>query len=398
MQKTLDIALRIEKQKEYKMSELVQTEMKPFIQGVWEKEQFGQPTQVQTSAIPLILEGKDVIAESPTGTGKTLAYLLPALNNIDPEKKAIQVVILASSQELVMQILQEVQKWSEGSGIRSASFIGGANVKRQLEKLKKNPHIIAGTPGRLFELIKQKKVKMHEVKTIVLDEGDQLLTHEHLPTVQNIIRSALADRQVVLFSATLSKYVEKEAKELMKDPEVIRIEKDETIQAGRVEHIYFMAEQREKLKLLEKVSRLPDVKALVFIKDIGNLTVAGEKLAFNGIETALLHSDLNKDKRKNALKDFRTGRVNMLLATDVAARGLDIKGVTHVVHLDFPKDIEQYVHRSGRTGRFGADGTVISLVTEREERELKKFCREMNIPVERKVFFKGNIVSPDARG
>ncbi|WP_449619810.1 DEAD/DEAH box helicase [Robertmurraya sp. Marseille-Q9965] len=380
------------------MSELVQTEMKPFIQGVWEKEQFGQPTQVQTSAIPLILEGKDVIAESPTGTGKTLAYLLPALNNIDPEKKAIQVVILASSQELVMQILQEVQKWSEGSGIRSASFIGGANVKRQLEKLKKNPHIIAGTPGRLFELIKQKKVKMHEVKTIVLDEGDQLLTHEHLPTVQNIIRSALADRQVVLFSATLSKYVEKEAKELMKDPEVIRIEKDETIQAGRVEHIYFMAEQREKLKLLEKVSRLPDVKALVFIKDIGNLTVAGEKLAFNGIETALLHSDLNKDKRKNALKDFRTGRVNMLLATDVAARGLDIKGVTHVVHLDFPKDIEQYVHRSGRTGRFGADGTVISLVTEREERELKKFCREMNIPVERKVFFKGNIVSPDARG
>ncbi|TKC16301.1 DEAD/DEAH box helicase [Robertmurraya kyonggiensis] len=379
------------------MSELVQTEMKPFIQAVWEKEQFGQPTQVQTSAIPLILEGKDVLAESPTGTGKTLAYLLPVLNKIDPDKKSIQVVILASSQELVMQILQEVQKWSEGSGIRSASFIGGANVKRQLEKLKKNPQIIAGTPGRLFELIKQKKVKMHEVKTIVLDEGDQLLTHEHLPTVQNIIRSALADRQVVLFSATLSKYVEKEAKDLMKDPEVIRIEKDETIQAGKVEHIYFIAEQREKLKLLEKVSRLPEAKALVFIKDIGNLTVAGEKLAFNGIETALLHSDLNKDKRKNALKDFRTGKVNMLLATDVAARGLDIKGVTHVVHLDFPQDIEQYVHRSGRTGRFGADGTVISLVTEREERELKKFCRELNISVERKVFFKGDIVSPDAR-
>lgn len=379
------------------MSELVQTEMKPFIQGVWEKEQFGQPTQVQASAIPLILEGKDVLAESPTGTGKTLAYLLPVLNKIDPDKKAIQVVILASSQELVMQIFQEVQKWSEGSGIRSASFIGGANVKRQLEKLKKSPHIIAGTPGRLFELIKQKKVKMHEVKTIVLDEGDQLLTHEHLPTVQNIIRSALADRQVVLFSATLSKYVEKEAKDLMKEPEVIRIEKDETIQAGKVEHIYFMAEQREKLKLLEKVSRLPEAKALVFIKDIGNLTVAGEKLAFNGIETALLHSDLNKDKRKNALKDFRTGKVNMLLATDVAARGLDIKGVTHVVHLDFPKDIEQYVHRSGRTGRFGADGTVISLVTEREERELKKFCRELNISVERKVFFKGDIVSPDER-
>lgn len=376
------------------MSDTIQKSMKPFIQEAWEKAQFGQLTQIQASAIPLIMDGRDVIAESPTGTGKTLAYLLPVLNEINPEKKTIQAVVLASSQELVMQILQEVQKWSEGSGIRSASFIGGANVKRQLEKLKKNPHIIAGTPGRMYELIKQKKIKMHEVKTIVLDEADQLLTNEHIPTVQNIIRSSLADRQVVLFSATLTKYTEKEAKNLTVDAEVIRIEKDETIQSGNVEHIYFMAEQREKLKLLEKVSRLPDVRVLVFIRDIGNLTVASEKLAFSNIPTAILHSDLNKDKRKNALKDFRTGKVNMLLATDVAARGLDIKGVTHVVHFDFPKDLEQYVHRSGRTGRFGADGVVISLVTEREERELKKYCKELDKDVERKVFFRGDITSP----
>lgn len=379
------------------MSNMIQEQMKEFIKEAWNKAEFGQPTQVQTAAFPFILDGKDVLAESPTGTGKTLAYLLPILNKIDPEKKAIQAVILASSQELVMQILQEVGKWSEGSGIRSASFIGGANVKRQLEKLKKSPHIIAGTPGRLYELIKQKKIKMHEVKTIVLDEGDQLLTQEHIPTVQNIVRSAMADRQVVLFSATLPPNVEKEAKALMNEPEIIRIKKDETIVAGDVEHIYFMAEQREKLKLLEKVSRLKDAKALVFIKDIGNLTVASEKLAFNDVKTAILHSDLNKDKRKNALKDFRTGKVNMLLATDVAARGLDIKGVTHVVHFDFPKDIEQYVHRSGRTGRFGADGMVISLVTEREERELKKFCRELNIEAARRLFFKGDIVSPEDR-
>lgn len=378
------------------MSEIIQ-ELQPFIQKVWEKEQFSILTQVQAAAIPYILDGKDVIAESPTGTGKTLAYLLPVLNKINPENKNIQTVILASSQELVMQIFQEVQKWSEGSGIRSASFIGGANVKRQLEKLKKNPQIIAGTPGRLLELIKQKKIKMHEVKTVVLDEGDQLLTHEHLSTVQSIVRSTLADRQVALFSATLPPYVEKEAKELMVDAEVIKVKKDETIQAGNVEHIYFIAEQREKLKLLEKVSRLPDVKALVFIRDIGNLTVASEKLAFSGIDTAILHSDLNKDKRKNALKDFRTGKVNMLLATDVAARGLDIKGVSHVVHLDFPKDLEQYVHRSGRTGRFGADGTVISLVNEREERELKKYCRELKVEAERRVFFKGDIVRPEER-
>lgn len=379
------------------MSELLKERMKPFIQNVWEKSQFGEPTEVQAEAIPLLLEGKDVIAQSPTGTGKTLAYLLPVLNKIDADKKTIQGVILASSQELVMQILSEAQKWSEGSGIRTASFIGGANVKRQLEKLKKNPHIIIGTPGRTLELIKQKKIKMHEVNTIVLDEGDQLLTKEHLPTVQNIIKSALADRQVALFSATLSPFIEKEAKELMKDPEVIRIEKDETIRSGQVEHIYFTADQREKIKILEKISRLDGAKSLVFMKDIGNLTVASEKLAFHEIVTGVLHSDLNKDKRKNALKDFRTGKVNMLLATDVAARGLDIKGVTHVVHFDFPKDIEQYVHRSGRTGRFGADGTVISIVTEREERELKKMCRELGIEVEKRVFYRGVIVKEDSR-
>src|SRR5690606_25457538 len=148
----------------------------------WKKAGFHELTDVQTETIPLILEGGDVIAESPTGTGKTLAYLLPVLHKIDPEKRNVQAVILASSQELVMQILSEVQKWGEGSGIRSASLIGGANLKRQLEKLKKSPNVIVGTPGRVSELIKQKKLKMHEVKTIVLDEGDQLLTSEHVST------------------------------------------------------------------------------------------------------------------------------------------------------------------------------------------------------------------------
>lgn len=378
------------------MSENTIQTLKPFIQAAWEKAGFVQPTTIQTKTIALILNGVDVIAESPTGTGKTLAYLLPVLNGIDPDKKTIQAVILASSQELVMQIQQEVQNWSENSGVRAATFIGGANVKRQLEKIKKNPHVIIGTPGRTLELIKQKKLKMHEVKTIVLDEGDQLLTQEHRGTVTDIIKSTLKDRQVLLFSATLPKDTEQLARELTNHPEVIKVEKDETIDAANVDHIYFIAEQRDKINILEKISRL-DVKALVFMKDIGNLTVASEKLGYKGIQASILHSDLNKDKRKNALKDFRNGKTNVLLATDVAARGLDIKGITHVVHFDFPMNIEQYVHRSGRTGRFGAEGTVISIVTEREERELKKYCRERDIQVNKKIFFKGQIISESER-
>jgi superfamily II DNA/RNA helicase len=368
--------------------------LKPFIQQAWEKAGFNQPTTIQTKAIPPIVEKKDVIAGSPTGTGKTLAYLLPVLNQIEADKRAVQAIILASSQELVMQILSEIQKWSEGSGIRAASFIGGANVKRQLDKLKKHPHIAVGTPGRVLELVKQKKLKMHEVKTVVLDEGDQLLVPEHTETVRQIIKSTLSDRQVVLFSATLPDHTVKLAKELTKDAEIITVQKDETIDASKVEHIYFISEQRDKIKLIEKISRLESHKTLVFVKDIGNLTVLVEKLQFKGIEVQSLHSDLNKMERQKALKDFRDGKTSTLIATDVAARGLDIQGITTVVHYDFPKDLNQYIHRSGRTGRFGAEGTVISLVTEREERELKKYARELNRPVELKRFHSGKIVNP----
>ncbi|MED4202424.1 DEAD/DEAH box helicase [Neobacillus mesonae] len=366
--------------------------LKPFIQEVWEKSGFQSPTAIQETAIPVIIEGKDVIAESPTGTGKTLAYLLPLLHKMDPSKPGLQAVVLASSQELVMQIYQEFQKWSEGSGIKGTSIIGGANPKRQLEKLKKRPQVIFATPGRLLELIKQKKVKMHEVKLLVLDEGDQLLIPEHIGYVQNIVKSTMSDRQVVLFSATLKPETEKLAKELTKEAEVIKISKTEAAaESGKVEHIYFLSERREKIKLLEKIARLDGTKSLAFINDIGELEVFKEKLHFKELSVGILHSDMKKLERQAALKDFRDGKMTMLVATDVAARGLDIQGVTHVVQIDLPRDLSQYVHRAGRTGRMGADGTVISLVTEREERELKRFCRELNVPLHKRVFYKGQI-------
>jgi superfamily II DNA/RNA helicase len=372
-------------------------QLKPFLQEAWEKSGFQTPTSIQESAIPQIIEGKDLIAESPTGTGKTLAYLLPLLNRIDANLQSLQGVVLASSQELVMQVFQEFQKWSEGSGIRGTSIIGGANVKRQLEKLKKRPHIIFATPGRLYELIKQKKVKMHEVKMVVLDEGDQLMIPEHLNTVQNIVKSTMADRQVVLFSATMKAEIEKLALGLTNEPEIIRIKKDEMASSGKVEHIYFLCEPREKIKLIEKMARFEKAKTLAFINDIGELQVFKEKLLFKELSIEVLHSEMKKLERQAALKDFRDGKIKMLIATDVAARGLDIQGVTHVVQIDLPKDIDQYIHRAGRTGRMGADGTVISLVTEREERELKQFCRKLNVEVNKKIFYKGEIADEQAK-
>jgi superfamily II DNA/RNA helicase len=374
-----------------------QLSLKPFIQNVWEKSGFKTPTSIQSQAIPLITEGKDVIAESPTGTGKTLAYLLPVLEKVNPEAGGIQAVILASSQELVMQILEQIQKWSEGSGIRSASFIGGANVSRQLEKIKKRPQIIVGTPGRMLELIKQKKLKMHEVKMVVLDEGDQLLVPEHTDTIKQIIKSTLADRQVVLFSATLTERAVQIAKDLTQNPEIIKVKKDETIQEGNVEHIYFVCENREKAMMLEKIGRLDSIRGLAFVNGISDITYTAGKLDFKDISVAVLHSELKKEERKSAIKNLKTGKIKLLITSDVAARGLDIQDVTHVVHVDFAKDITQYIHRSGRTGRFGADGVVISLVNEREERELRQYCQELNIPLAKKVFFGGKIVNEQDR-
>lgn len=366
-------------------------EMKEFLKREWEKSGFTELTSIQEKTFALIETRKDVIAESPTGTGKTLAYLLPILNSIDSSNPNIQTLILAPSRELVMQIFDVAQKWAKEGSIQVASFIGGVTVARQLEKLKKKPQIVIGTTGRIEELIKQKKMKMHEVKTIVLDEGDQLLLPEHMNTIAHIIKSTMRDRQILLFSATLSVQFEGLAKQWMKDPEVIRVKKDEIVQS-KVNHLYFVSEHRDKITLLEKLAKTGNIWALVFAKDIGSMTVLAEKLSYKNVDLEMIHGDSKKAEREAAIKGFRNEEFPILLATDVASRGLDIAGLEYVIHYDLPQDIHQYIHRSGRTGRQGASGIVISLVTIREERELKKFANVLGIEVTKVRLYQGTII------
>ncbi|MGC8230311.1 DEAD/DEAH box helicase [Pseudobacillus badius] len=364
--------------------------MKPSLQEAWEKAGFQSPTPIQEKAVPILLEGKDLIAESPTGTGKTLAYLLPLLEKVDPAKKAVQAVILASSRELVMQISEEVRQW--GGGITSAAFIGGANLKRQLEKLKKQPQVVAGTPGKIQELIQMKKLKMHEVKLIILDEGDQLLVSEHIKGLEAIIKSTMRDRQLAVFSATMPDQTATLAREWMKEPAMIKVSKEE-LPESQVEHFYFVCDGREKNVMVERIMRgFTPERMLAFVKDIGEVNVFSEKLNYKGFANGILHSELSKQERANALKKFRTGAFPLLFATDIAARGLDIKGLGHVLQFDLPKDATQYTHRAGRTGRSGQAGTVITLVTPREERDLKRIARTLGIKLEKKEFFKGQPV------
>ncbi|WP_078592478.1 DEAD/DEAH box helicase [Evansella clarkii] len=364
--------------------------LQPFLQEAWNKAGFEGPTAVQEKTVPEILGGKDVIAESPTGTGKTLAYLLPVLDKIDPEKKDAQAVIMASSRELVMQVLEEVRIWTEGRGIERAALIGGANVKRQLEKLKKKPQVIVGTPGRISELLKTKKLKVHEVKTLVFDEGDQLFSREHQQSVDQIIKATLKDRQILVFSATLNKETEEKAKERMSQPEVVRIGQ-EAAMSDKVEHIYIPVEQREKITTLRKIMNLEGMKALAFSNDVNLLSTYAAKLEYNGLPLGVLHSETTKQERETSIKRFRDGKYPLLLATDVASRGLDIKGLTHVVQLDVPKDTKQYTHRAGRTGRAGGEGTVVSIVTGLEVNKLEKLGKKLGITLKEGRLYKGHL-------
>lgn len=367
--------------------------MKPFLQDIWAKTGFETLSAIQQRSIPLILEGKDIIAESPTGTGKTLAYLLPLLERIQPERKDIQIVILAPTRELVMQIQQEIQKFSEGSEIVGASFIGGADIKRQIEKLKKHPQIVVGTPGRIQELIKAKKMKMHEVRTIVVDEADQLADMELMNTVKEIVKTTLKDRQLLFFSATIPEKVEKEGKEMMKEPEVIRVAKQD-IPSSQVDHVYLICEKRDKIDVLRRIVKMNPLKAIAFINDIGSFNELAAKLEYKGVSLEVLHGEIRKTERETILKNFRADKFPLLLSTDVAARGLDIRGITHVIHFDLPETVDRYVHRSGRTGRMGKQGTVISIITASEEKRLKQFSKELGIPIQKKTLFMDRMVDP----
>jgi superfamily II DNA/RNA helicase len=365
-----------------------------YIQTAWNKSGFTSLTDIQERAIPKLIENKDIVIESPTGTGKTLAYVLPALAKLDPEIKNAQAVFLAPTRELAMQIYEVCQKFTENSGLSGASLIGGANMQRQLDKLKKKPQFIVGTPGRVKELIQNKKLKMHEVKTIVIDEADHIIEAGFNGDVEQVIAATLKDRQLVFVSATINKKTEDWSKKFAVEPAVIKVEKQ--AEANKVKHTFMVSDYRDKVDNLRKLIRhTPGIKAIVFINSSMKMDEFASKLEYKKIKLGVLAGNSTKQERQKVLNDFKKGKIPVLLTTDVATRGLDIPDVTHVVHFELPEDVKQYVHRSGRTGRMGKEGTVVSLVTKAELSSIKKWTTNMNVPLHKQHLERGNIVIED---
>ena len=328
---------------------------------------FQEFTPIQIQLFEPITEGENLLGVSPTGTGKTLAYLLPSLLKLQ-KKKAQQLLILAPNTELAGQIFEVSKTWGEAIGLTAQLFLSGSSQKRQIERLKKGPEILIGTPGRIFELIKLKKIKMMNVETIILDEFDQLLDDSQIHFVEKITNYAPRDHQLIYMSATTKFDQDK----IAPNTRIIDLS-DQKL--DNIQHFYMQVDQRHRVDMLRKLAQVEDFRGLVFFNSLSDLGSAEEKLQYRDVLAVSLASDVNVKFRKVILEKFKDNQLTLLLATDLLARGIDIESLECVINFDVPRDTETYTHRAGRTGRMGKEGYVITLVTHPEElKKLKKFA------------------------
>ncbi len=366
-----------------------------LVEGL-KKQGITEPTAIQADTVKLALENKDIVGQSPTGSGKTLAFLLPIFQRVDAGKRETQAIVLEPTHELVMQIEKQARLLAANSGIAvtSAAVIGEVNITRQIEKLKEKPNIIIGSAGRVLELIKRRKINAQTVRTIVIDEGDRMLDEHNLGTVREVIKTTLRDRQLMVFSATIGEKTLSTAREFMKDPQIVRIEDRGKISPD-IRHIYLEAEKRDKIEVLRKLAAsIKPERAIIFINKSEELQLTAAKLKYHHLSACDISGSASKEERKKALEGFRKGDIKLLVASDIAARGLDIKGVTHIFNLDLPEDPKGYLHRAGRTGRMGESGTVVSIVTEREVPFLRKCERDLKIKIYEKIIARGKVLDP----
>lgn len=359
------------------------------------KQNIVSPTEIQKAAIPLILKNEDVLGQSPTGTGKTLAYLLPLFEKIDTTKREMQILILTPTHELAMQVYAQVELLAKNSGesITSVAIIGNVNINKQVEKLRDKQHIIIGSAGRILKLIEMKKIKAHTLKTIVIDEFDILLHKNNIKDIEAIIKSTLRDRQLLFFSASSNPEAVKKASSLSKDLKQLKLIK-ETPLSHSIQHYYFVTELRNKMDMLRKIIHaVKPKKAIIFINKNYDIEKTVAKLKYHNLSVEGIHGSDNKQRRKNILDAFRKGDIKFLVASDIAARGLDISEVTHIINLDMPENPKDYLHRAGRTGRGGAKGTAISIICNKKEGQGIQNCiKELKISMIKKIVMEGKII------
>ena len=325
-----------------------------------------EATPIQEKTIPLTLAGKDVIGQAQTGTGKTAAFGLPILEHIDLDNKNIQALIVSPTRELAIQTAEELKKLGHDKHVDVQVVFGGADIRRQIQNLKSHPQILVGTPGRLLDHINRKTVKIEHVKTLVLDEADEMLNMGFLEDIESIIKNTPAERQTLLFSATMPPAIKRIGVKFMTNPEHIQIEAKE-LTTDLVDQYFVRMRENEKFDTMTRIFDVQAPKlAIVFGRTKRRVEELARGLEARGYHASGLHGDLTQQMRSRVLAQFKSHEINILVATDVAARGLDVKDVSHVYNFDIPQDPESYVHRIGRTGRAGAKGVSVTFVSPNE--------------------------------
>lgn len=351
---------------------------------------YTEPTPIQTKAIPAVLRGRDVIGIAQTGTGKTAAFVLPILQRLSTQgpkmgRRGLRALIVAPTRELVVQIEENVRKYARHVHIRSATVYGGVGERPQIQALRSGTEIVIATPGRLIDLMQQGHVDFSQLEVAVLDEADRMMDMGFLPAIRQIVKALPRGRQTLLFSASLSKEIEKIASDFLTTPETVQIGR-RAEPAELVEQIVYEVPKSRKVALLLHLLRDQALDSvLVFSRTKHGADKIARKLESSGINTGTLHSNRSQSQRLQALRGFKSGAVRVLVATDIAARGIDVEGISHVINFDFPPQPEDYVHRIGRTGRAHAIGDAISFVSPEDHGALRALERFISRGIPRRT-------------
>ncbi len=366
------------------------------------KEQgYVEPTPIQAKAIPVILEGKDLIGVAQTGTGKTAAFVLPLLERLGaaPSKRHMRALVVAPTRELVAQIEENVRAYARHLPLKCATVFGGVGEGPQIRALRQGVDIVVATPGRLIDLMEQRHVSFADLEVLVLDEADRMLDMGFLPPIRKIVAATPKTRQTLLFSATMSKEIESVTKEFLRNPALVEIGARSTPVEAVTQWVVEVSVAGKVPALVHLLKDAALESVLVFSRTKHGADRIARKLDDAGIKTATLHSNRTQGQRILALKRFKSGEVRVLIATDIAARGIDVDGISHVINYDFPPQPEDYVHRIGRTGRMKAIGDAISFVTHEDQDTLRKLERFLGRGIARKKL-EGLVMtaSPDRSG
>lgn len=342
---------------------------------------YQQPTPVQEAVIPHLLSGKDVIAQAKTGTGKTAAFALPALQALDPQAQGVQVLVLSPTRELAMQVGKAMEGYGKDRQLSLLTIYGGASYGHQKGTLRRGASVVVGTPGRLLDLVRQGNLKLDEVRMLVLDEADEMLSMGFSDELEEIVAQLPQERQTALFSATLPREIQALADKVTRRP--VKINLSQEISAGNVSLAYFVVKEQDKVAAVTRLFEVEEITAaLVFCRTRAQTSVMAAELTRVGIPTEALSGAMEQDSREHVLRRFRQETFAVLVATDVAARGLDIEHLSHVINLDLPQSPETFVHRIGRVGRAGRSGTAFTFITPKEEWKLQRIERAIKRTIE----------------